>query len=168
MELSHIRKLFDYHHWAADKMFEALGDVSAEELDEPWGGSFKTARALLRHIVGAEQLWLERFGGVSPKSMPEFLATHSGADYLAEWRNVKAREQEFVAGLNAQKLAAPLSYVNMKGEQHAYPMSDILTHLVNHGTYHRGQLTHLLRDLGRPGVSTDYVAWLATMKPVAP
>ena len=165
MELSHVKKLFDYHHWAADKLFEALGDATAAELDKPWGGSFKTARALLRHIVGAEQLWLERFGGTSPKAMPEFPATHAGADYLAEWRKVKAREKEFVGALNPQKLGANLSYVNMKGEQHAYPMSDILTHVVNHGTYHRGQLSHLLRDLGRPGVSTDYVAWLATLKP---
>lgn len=163
MDIPHVRKLFDYHHWAADKLFEALGDVSAADLDKPWGGSFKTARALLRHIVGAEQLWLERFGGTSPKAMPEFPATHSGADYLAEWRKVKAREQEFVAGLDDRKLAANLAYTNMKGEKHSYPLADILTHVVNHGTYHRGQLSHLLRDLGRAGVSTDYVAWLGSL-----
>ena len=164
MDISHIRKLFDYHHWAADKLFEALGDVSAADLDKPWGGSFKTARALLRHIVGAEQLWLERFGGTSPKSMPEFPASHSGADYLAEWSRVKGREREFMSQLTPQKLAGSLNYTNMKGENHTYPWPDILTHLVNHGTYHRGQLSHLLRDLGRPGISTDYVAWLATLK----
>ena len=162
MELSHVKKLFDYHHWAADKLFDALGDVSAAELDKPWGGSFKTARALLRHIVGAEQLWLERFGGNSPKTMPEMPAGWSGADYVGEWRKVKAREQVFVKGLTQQKLDGSLSYTNMKGENHTFPLADILTHVVNHGTYHRGQLTHLLRDLGRQGVSTDYVAWLAT------
>ena len=161
MELSHVRKLFDYHHWAADKLFEALGDVSAADLDKPWGGSFKTARALLRHIVAAEQLWLERFGGSSPRTMPEFPATHAGADFLAEWRKVKAREKEFVSGLTAAKLGTNLDYVNMKGESHSWPLEEVLTHVVNHGTYHRGQLSHLLRDLGRPGVSTDYVAWLA-------
>lgn len=161
MDLSHVKKLIDYHHWAADKLFEALGDVSAADLDKPWGGSFKTARALLRHVVGAEQLWLERFGGNSPKAMPEFPPTHAGADYLAEWSRVKGREKEFMAGLTPQKLAGGLSYTNMKGENHTFAWSDILTHLVNHGTYHRGQLSHLLRDLGRPGISTDYVAWLA-------
>jgi uncharacterized damage-inducible protein DinB len=161
MELDHARKLFDYHHWAADKLFEALADVSAADLDKPWGGSFKTARALLRHIVGAEMLWLERFGGTSPKALPEFPPTHTGADYLSEWRKVKQREKEFVAALDRRKLAGDLTYVNMKGEQHSFLMSDVLTHVVNHGTYHRGQLSHLLRDLGRPGVSTDYVAWLA-------
>lgn len=161
MELTYAKKLFDYHHWAADKLFEALADVGAADLDKPWGGSFKTARALLRHIVGAETLWLERFGGNSPRVLPEFPATHSGADYLAEWGKVKAREREFVAGLNAQRLAGNLAYTNMKGENHSFPLADILTHVVNHGTYHRGQLSHLLRDLGRPGVSTDYVAWLA-------
>ena len=161
MELSYVRRLFEYHHWAADKLFEALGDVSAAELDKPWGGSFKTARALLRHIIGAEQLWLERFGGTSPKALPEFPSTYAGADFLAEWRKVKAREKEYVGGLDAAKLAGKLAYTNMKGENHTFPLADILTHVVNHGTYHRGQLSHLLRDLGRPGVSTDYVAWLA-------
>lgn len=164
MDLSHARKLFDYHHWAADKLFEALGELSPADLDKDWGGSFKTPRALLRHIVAAEQLWLERFGGNSPRTMPEFPATYAGADYLTEWRKVKAREKEFLGGLNAQTLSGSLTYVNMKGEQHTFSWSDILTHVVNHGTYHRGQLSHLLRDLGRPGISTDYVAWLA-LKP---
>lgn len=161
MELNYVKKLFDYHHWAADKLFDALGDVSAADLDKPSGGSFKTARALLRHVIGAEQLWLERFGGNSPKSMPELPLTHSGADYQDEWRKVKAREQQFVKELTQQKLDGQLAYTNMKGESHTFSLSDVLTHVVNHGTYHRGQLTHLLRDLGRAGVSTDYVAWLA-------
>ena len=164
MELDYVKKIFSYHHWAADKLFEALADVSAADLDKPWGGSFKTARALLRHVIGAERLWLERFGGNSPTTMPEFPDTHSGADYLAEWRTVKAREKEFVGGLTQQRLDGSLRYTNMKGENHTFALADILTHVVNHGTYHRGQLSHLLRDLGRPGVSTDYVAWLPTLK----
>src|SRR5205085_3277203 len=124
MELNHVKKLFDYHHWAADKLFEALGDLSVADLDKEWGGSFKTPRALLRHIIGAEQLWVERFGGNSPKTMPEFPATYTGADFFAAWRTVKAREKDFVGGLNAQTLAGSLAYTNMKGENHSFAWAD--------------------------------------------
>jgi uncharacterized damage-inducible protein DinB len=160
----HFQRLFDYHHWAADRLFGLLGDVTADELDKPWGGSFKTGRGLLSHIVDAEQLWNERFRGTSPSKMPQFPATHAGKDYLADWKRCEAWEAEWLRSLTSGKVGGDFTYTNMKGETLTLPLADILTHLVNHGTYHRGQLSHLLKDLGRQPVGTDYVLWVATKK----
>ena len=57
----------------------------------------------------------------------------------------------------AAMLEESFTYVNLKGEQSTYRFADILVHVVNHGTYHRGQLGHLLRDLGLTPPSTDYL-----------
>lgn len=156
----HILRLFEFHHWAEDRMFNAFAAVTVEQLDRAWGGSFGTGRGLLRHVVGADRLWVERWNGVSPKTLPDFPATHTARDFREEWEKVKADEQRFLSSLSRDRLASDLTYVNMKGEQWTYPLAEILVHVVNHGTYHRGQMTHLLRDLGQIAPPTDYLIFL--------
>lgn len=160
VDRDHVLRLYEYHHWAEDRMLDAFGSVTTEQLDKPWGGSFGTGRGLLRHVVGADRLWVERWNGRSPKSLPDFPATHAGRDFRAEWEKVKADERLFLSSLAKDRLTSELTYVNMKGEQWTYPFAEILVHVVNHGTYHRGQLTHLLRDLGQAPTSTDYLVFL--------
>lgn len=156
----HILKLYDYHHWATDRILDALAPVSAEQLDRQWGGSFGTGRALLRHVVGVERLWCDRWNGNSPKALPDYPAKSAGDAFRAEWERIKGDQRRFLDGLTNDRLAADLSYVNMKGERWTYQLAEVLQHVVNHGTYHRGQLTHLLRDLGSTAPSTDYLIFI--------
>ena len=155
-----VTRMMTFHHWATGKAFDAVAGLSPEELDRKWGGSFGTARALLKHIVGADQLWIERLNGNSPKSMPEFPGSYAGQQFRDEWRKLEARERSFMDALTPAQLAKDLTYTNLKGETFSRPLPDILYHLVNHGTYHRGQITHLLRDLGKDAPGTDYVLFL--------
>ena len=156
----HIQRMMDYHHWASDRTHEALSDVTAAELDKPWGGSFGTARALLRHVVGVEALWLERWLGGSPTALAEYPPTAAAKDFRAEWEKTKARQADFARRLTTEKLAAKVNYKNFKGEDISLVLGDTMAHVVNHGTYHRGQLTHLLRDLGRKPADTDFFVYL--------
>jgi uncharacterized damage-inducible protein DinB len=154
-----VHRLFEYHHWATDSVLGALGPATGEQLDKPWGGSFGTGRALLRHVVGVERLWCERWNGRSPNAVPDVPAAN-GRDFRAHWELVKVDERRFIETLTSDKLAAPLEYVNLKGKAWSYPMHEVLQHCVNHGTYHRGQITHLLRDLGLPAPPTDWLVFL--------
>lgn len=156
----HIRRMMDYHHWASDRVHEALADVTAAELDKPWGGSFGTGRALLRHVVAVEALWLARWLGSSPTALAEYPATAAAKDFRAEWEKSKASQAEFASARTAEQLAAKLNYRNFKGEDISLVLGDTMAHVVNHGTYHRGQLTHLLRDLGRKPVDSDFFVFL--------
>ena len=160
-DLEHVQRLHDFHHWATDKAFEALSAASAEQLNRKWGGSFGTGRALLEHVLGAERLWCDRWGGHSAKVFPRYPASHSGRDFRAEWEKIEGDQQRFLTALTAKQLAADLTYVNIKGETWTYPFADILVHCANHGTYHRGQITHLLRDLGLPAPSSDYLIFVS-------
>ena len=155
-----ILEQYQYHHWASDRVLGAVASLTAARLDAEWGGSFGTGRALLRHVVGVEHLWCERWNGRSPKGLPEFSATHGGREYLAEWRKIKADQAEYLSELTRDMLQGQLTYVNVKGDRLTYPLADILLHVVNHGTYHRGQIAHLLRDSGLAAPSTDYLVFV--------
>ena len=157
VDRNHVERLYAFHHWATDLVLDALSAASAAMLDRPWGGSFGTGRALLRHVVGVERLWCDRWGGISPKALPDYPARHAGREFRAEWEEIKKDQQRFIQALTPGQLAGDLTYVNIKGETWTYPFADILVHCANHGTYHRGQLTHLLRDLGLSAPSTDFL-----------
>ena len=160
MERDQILRQFDFHHWATDRVLAAFAAVSAEQLDRLWGGSFGSGRALLKHVVGVERLWLDRWLGNSPKGLPDFPQTTSGSGFRDEWEKIKADQQRFLDKLTREQLASDLTYVNMKGVKSTYEFGEVLRHNVNHGTYHRGQLVHLLRDLGQSAPSTDYLLFI--------
>jgi len=157
LDRDHVMVMFSYHHWATDRVLTAAAALTGAQLDAKWGGSFGTGRGLMRHVVGVEQLWLERLNGRSPRAVPDFPPTYSGRDFLQEWTTVRAAQDEFVAGLSRSMLQGELTYTNIKGERWTYRLPQILLHIVNHGTYHRGQLTHLMRDFGLSAPSTDYL-----------
>jgi len=148
-----------YHHWAETLAFDALAELSAAELDAPWGGSFGTGRGLLQHVLGAERLWVERWNRKPPSGIPSFPATHAGADFRDEWGRIRTEQQRFVDGATGDALVVPLTYTNIRGQVKTYRMDDLLMHVVNHGTYHRGQISQLLRDRGRTSPSTDMILY---------
>ena len=79
---------------------------------------------------------------------------------MAEWQTVKTDQRQYLDELASAQLTTDLAYVNIKGERWTYPFAEVLQHVVNHGTYHRGQLVQLLRDLGQAAPSTDYLLFV--------
>ena len=159
-DLQRVQRRVKYHHWAADRTMNGIATLSAKQLDEPMGGSFGNGRALLRHVIGVERLWCDRWSGKSPKGLPEYPATHGGADFRDEWNTIKADQKRFVDALTDKRLGTDLTYTNIKGETSTQPLAEIFEHVVNHGSYHRGQLTHLLRDRGIAATPTDYLVFM--------
>jgi uncharacterized damage-inducible protein DinB len=160
VDRDHILRLFSYHHWAERRLLDAFATITASQLDKPWGGSFSTGRGLLEHVVGSDRIWLTRWQGKAMTTRPPFPASYDGKDFAAEWAKLAADEQRFLDSWRGDQLDETLSYVNLKGEPKAFPWFDIFVHVVNHGTYHRGQLSHLLRDLGMTPPSTDYILFI--------
>ena len=153
-------QLFEYHHWAGDRAFDAVASLTAAQLDREWGGSFKTPRGLLSHILGAELVWLQRWQGMSPKAIAPFPPSYTGREFANEWRKVKVGQRDVLDEMSQDRLSSDFTYTNLKGETATFNFAEILQHVVNHGTYHRGQITHLLRDLGLEAPSTDYILFI--------
>ncbi len=155
--LTTLRELIDYNTWARDRQLKACAALTQEQFLRPMGNSFSSLRDTLAHLVGAEWVWLERWRGRSPKKLPDGWEFPDLAAIEQRWRDVERGVRDYLARLDEEALTRPLTYVNLKGETWTYPLWRTLIHLVNHQTYHRGQVTTLLRQLGAQPVQIDFL-----------
>jgi uncharacterized damage-inducible protein DinB len=155
--LSLVNELFDYNYWARDRQLHACAALTQEQFLRPLGSSFSSIRDNLAHLVGVEWLWLERWRGRSPRSLlppDEFPAVAAVSD---RWHVVEGKMREYLAGLTEETLASPVAYVNFRGQTWTYTLWRTMAHLLNHQSYHRGQVATLLRQLGVPPPGVDFL-----------
>jgi uncharacterized damage-inducible protein DinB len=155
--MTEMTELFEYDRWANRRMLEATGNLTANELNRDLGSSFPTVRATLAHILSSEWIWLRRWTGSSPTAIPEGWDLSTHASIVWHWREVEDEIAAFVAGLDQPRLEAPLRYRTTRGDEYTAPLRQLMRHMINHSTYHRGQITTMLRQLGSPAPSTDLV-----------
>jgi uncharacterized damage-inducible protein DinB len=156
--LPEISDLYAYNRWANARTLEAASALSSEELSRSVGGSFSTALGTLAHLVGAEWVWLERWRGGSPRALPVGFA--SVEDLRRRLGEIETGQKALLADLTPARLETKITYVNFAGETWTYALGDMLVHVVNHASYHRGQVATLLRQLGQKPLSTDYLLYL--------
>jgi uncharacterized damage-inducible protein DinB len=147
--------LYDFNAWANHRTIDAVAALTPEQFTKPMGSSFSSVRDTLAHICGGEWVWLERFLGRSPSAMPD---NHQFADVgsLREhWAPIGSQLLKFVRGLTQEDLNGVLEYKTMKFGVYKSPLWQSLQHVANHGTYHRGQITTMLRQHGAQPIPTD-------------
>ena len=152
-----LRQLYDYNYWARDQQLQACGKLTAEQFTRHLGGSFSSVRDTLVHVAGAEWIWCERWNGRSPRVFPKGEQFPNLAAVQEYWRGVERDVQLFVGSVTETALLQPLTYTNVAGVEWTYPLWQAMFHLVNHGTYHRGQVTTLLRQLGAEAAALDFL-----------
>lgn len=101
-------------------------------------------------------------GGVSPTAMPSEWKQASLDELRRAWADVGARQRAFLADLGEAALDRTVPYANIAGEPLASSISEMLRHVVNHSTYHRGQIVTMLRQLGKRPPSTDMILYFRT------
>jgi uncharacterized damage-inducible protein DinB len=155
-----ITKLFHYNRWANAKVLESAATLTEEELKRVLGGSFPSVIGTLTHLYAAEWIWLERLRGVSPSGLPSAQQLPTLAALKEKWSAVEAGQKAFVEGLTDDRMEEKVSYRNVKGEPWSYALGELLVHIVNHSTYHRGQVATMFRQLGQKPAPTDYLLFL--------
>ena len=150
-----IQGLYRYNAWANSRVLDAVSGLDQEAFTRDLGSSYPSVRDTLLHLVSAEWIWLERWKGVSPKAMLHASDFPNFDAVSARWSAVEREQRSFVDAVTEEQLPAVVRYVNLKGEASQYPLWRQMAHVVNHSTYHRGQLTTMLRQLGARPVSTD-------------
>jgi len=158
-------RMFDaYTRWADTRCLDALGGLSAEAWLKDVGGSFGSIRNTAVHLVSAQAVSLSRWKG-QPVHMwkPEELPT---VDALrARWEEVARDRGAFLAEQTDATLAQDVRYTTTDGKAYATPLGEFFLHMANHSTYHRGQLTAFLRNVGVKPPSTDFIVWIRAGKP---
>lgn len=159
MELLFIRNLFGYNRWADQRTLAAAARLEPEKFTRPMDSSFASVRDTMVHILGGEWIWLERWLGRFPTALLE-AADFSSVESLRErWVTVAEDYHQFLHLLTPTRLLEPLAYKNRAGERYEYPLWQQMIHVVNHSTYHRGQVTTLLRQLGAEPPVTDFLVY---------
>ena len=152
-----IRLLYDYNAWANHRTLEASATLKEEQFTRDLGSSFRSVRDTLAHIMDVEWLYLERWSGRSPTDLPPAEDYPNQANIVARWKGIERDLNRFVSTRNAADLAQRIDYRNTKGIAFSNPLWEMLRHLVNHSTYHRGQVATLLRQSGTKPASTDLI-----------
>jgi len=153
------RTLFTYDSWANRRMLDACDALSSEQFTRDLGSSFRSVRDTLAHIMGAQWVWLERFRGRSPSALLSADPYPEVARLRTRWTEVQADLVAHVEGLSTADLERSFDYRDLKGNPCSSVLGHALQHLANHGSYHRGQVTTMLRQLGAKSVSTDMIGF---------
>jgi uncharacterized damage-inducible protein DinB len=147
MELvEHLRRQFAYDAWANGQVLATLG-VSARSATRPL--------QLLAHILSAERLWLERIRK-APQSLPVW-PDFGFEECQAQIANLARLWREFLGQISPAGLLDEVTYKNTKGEPWASTVEDILTHVLLHSAYHRGQIASQVRAGGEQPAYTDFI-----------
>ncbi|HEX6223261.1 MAG TPA: DinB family protein [Chryseolinea sp.] len=154
-----ILKLVEYNIWAHRLIGKQIESMPSALFVKDHGGSFGSVKATIIHLLESDWLWIKRFNGIPLADLPAW-HFEEAADVYKEWKPVQDEMLKFAAR-EAGNLTQKISFITRKGVPYESPLEDLLVHITNHGTYHRGQLTHMIRVAGLQPVSTDYFLYCA-------
>ncbi len=165
MNPADVLDLFRYNAWANERIISTMMRLPPEALTQDLGGSFPTIRGTFAHIVSAEWVWLERWMGISPTSAPDWVRSADLSQLVSHLHGVQAKRNVFLAGLSESDLRSSCSFTLLSGKAASHLLRDLFIHVTNHSTYHRGQMAAMLRRLGTPTLSTDFLIYRSEARP---
>jgi uncharacterized damage-inducible protein DinB len=167
MDIQEIQTLYAYNRWANRRLLKAARQVDWQDSTRDLRTSYGSVRGTLVHIVWGEWLWLRRWRGESPRRMfvPEDFPDWTTLE--SRWSAVESEQQAFLKCLTDELLEKCVSYENLQGERWEYSLAHMMQHLVNHSSYHRGQVVTLLRQLGQTPPTTDFLVFIDEGAPEA-
>jgi uncharacterized damage-inducible protein DinB len=154
-----VRELLLSMLWADRMMLKAVREVSPEDLTRDAGISFGSLLGTMVHMLGSQRLWLSRFSGSPIERRPDLTDFPDLSSWIHGWEETAAGIEAFLASLTAEQLAAEITWVDAEGPVHTRPLWQPVCHMVNHATYHRGQVVSLLRQLGYEPPQTDLIRY---------
>jgi uncharacterized damage-inducible protein DinB len=161
-----IYKHLQYNAWANGKIVEILKNLDESVLDTELKSSFPTIRKTVYHIWDAELIWFRRIKGEQATTWPSEDLNETFADALNSFLKNSHELTAFIGTKDKLFLEKTISYTNIKGLSFTNGVEDILYHVVNHSTFHRGQLITMLRELGETKFpAQDLIAYLRQLEP---
>ena len=150
MTLETIHLLYNYHYWRSARILQSCEALTPGQWNQALAPSWGSIHALLAHMVGAERIWLDRWKGVSAKALLPAESIPTLADVHLTWKQVEDEMRAFIDQCSDEHLEADLKYTNTSGITYSFPLGELMVHVVDHGTHHRGELVAMLTILGIP------------------
>lgn len=159
---NHFLMLARYQVWATDRLLDGpVAGLSDEEYRRDAGLFFRSVHGTLNHLLVTDRgLWFERFA--NGRSPARRLDEEVHADRAALHAALKQAAREWLPAIGAwdeARFDGTLRYTSAKGVPYAVPFAPTLTHVFNHGTHHRGQITAAITAMGHTCPELD-LAWM--------
>lgn len=157
--VDNLMQLYAYNRWADERVYQACRQLAETDYQREPTPGWSSVHSTLFHIAGATQLWARRFEGEVVTSFPD---EREVAGWEAAWRMLddgQKRIERIITTSSLEELNAIRTFKSLKGEPRTMPFWAGLRHVVNHATYHRGQIASKLKRLGVEPPITDLAAW---------
>ena len=159
--ITHLR----YHRWATERVLDVINQMPAELLVQDLKGSFAGIYDTLKHIYQADAVWWDRLAGRPTGGFDAYEAPGCTWELKDAWLALHDKMIDWAAGLTEDEWNRELSYKTMAGVAMVSPIWQMILHIVNHGTYHRGQLAVAIKAAGGTAPTTDFIAWVRAGRP---
>ncbi len=151
-----------YNEWANKLIIEAIFKLQEADVDKEITSSFSSIRKTVYHVWSAEFVWLQR---LQLAEHPVWIAAVFDGTFHAactDWQRVSAELTHFIEKqFDDRSFGHEVVYHDLKRHPHKTPVSEILQHVFNHSTYHRGQLVTMLRQAGLNEIpGTDFITFV--------
>lgn len=164
MSYSLIKHL-GYTVWATTKLSQILENADESLLKKETPSSFNTIEKTILHIWDADLVWRKRLQGESLKEWPSKGFSGDKSALLVGWLQNATDLKNHVASKGPEYLQSQVNYKSMAEQSYSNTVEEIIFHVVNHGTFHRGQIVTMLRANGFTDVSsTDLITYLRETK----
>lgn len=168
MNYEDVSLLIDYNYWARDRMLDALATITPDQFTSPMGNSFSSICDTVAHICAVERLWIARLQCKKTDGLRNRNHLNDLETARDEWAEIEGVIREQLARWGPQDVGRTVEYQDLRGNDQSDVLWQMLQHMVNHGTYHRGQITTMLRQLGAAAPkSMDLIAFYRERKPRA-
>lgn len=155
-----IKALASYNTWANVQTRNECAKLSVEQLNKNVGAFFGSIHGTLNHIMVADRIWMARFCGEAEVSSPlDAILYETAGTFWAERAALDQRIEKFAANVSAEWLAGTLTFGRVTSPvKRTRPHWALMLHMFNHATYHRGQVTTLMKQMGFDPAETDFPA----------
>lgn len=160
MTKQYFTELAGFNIWANDIVCDWLIQLNEEQWNRNIISSFNSISETTLHILSAEQAWLERFQGNKHIVWQQSVFKGSKENVISLWKRASQGLKDFIGGFDENMLQQNLDFKRLNGDAYSMPWYQLFAHVVNHSTYHRGQLVTMLRQAGFAGIgSTDLLGF---------
>ncbi len=159
MNVEDFANLYGYNAWANHRTLESCASLSDAQFLQDLGSSFPSVRDTLVHLMLVEWIWLERWNGRPVNAWPPNSDFPNLAAVRARWAEIERDLLAYVGALKPDDISSVIHHTTMAGVPQAQPLWQMLQHVVNHATYHRGQLATMLRQLKAKPAGTDLILY---------
>lgn len=164
MTKQYFKELAAFYSWATNIVCGWLEQIDDAQWNQEIISSFSSIQETVLHIISAENIWLQRFNKATKTVWLQNEFKGKKQEHINLWIKTSADLKSFIDNLNEDELYTNLDFKRINGEAYSMPFYQLIAHVVNHATYHRGQLVTMLRQTGFKNVSsTDLLEFYRKM-----